>query len=315
MAPGGMTREELTEEYEKAMRAAVFSLFDDDQAAFFDNAPATRAPPPDRWSAAGPADSSTFLKGWSIFHHDAYPAGHPEQGEWGPGWRKRDSPASWATSASVHSSNYSSNHSSSRSSDSKAQGYSDMPAGPAPALHRDPAEFAPAPGLWAEGTDIPSQDAPGWGPCGDSLTCEIWRMKEETEDGSAGPPRQPPRRRPQAAKAAEEASQDPEDGLLEILRSILGQGNRGANKVRPEEHPKLFEKLEQVLPRNEVGEITSIGSIPHAGGHFCQPCAFHMKAKGCYDGVLCTFCHFHTGHSCAPKKTKKEPLRRARILR
>mmetsp|Transcript_17525 Transcript_17525/g.44679 ORF Transcript_17525/g.44679 Transcript_17525/m.44679 type:complete len:203 (+) Transcript_17525:234-842(+) len=57
----------------------------------------------------------------------------------------------------------------------------------------------------------------------------------------------------------------------------------------------------------EDGVVTSVGSVCHAEGHVCQPCLFHKKKKGCFDGMWCFYCHFHDGH-----KVDKKARRRTR---
>mmetsp|Transcript_43331 Transcript_43331/g.94373 ORF Transcript_43331/g.94373 Transcript_43331/m.94373 type:complete len:224 (-) Transcript_43331:837-1508(-) len=60
---------------------------------------------------------------------------------------------------------------------------------------------------------------------------------------------------------------------------------------------------------------TSVGSLPHALGKPCRPCTFYNKKQGCYDGVLCQFCHFddnHGGDCCRGRKSKSRRQRKAR---
>lgn len=57
----------------------------------------------------------------------------------------------------------------------------------------------------------------------------------------------------------------------------------------------------------EDGVVTSVGSVCHAEGHVCQPCLFHKKKKGCFDGMWCFYCHFQDGH-----KVDKKARRRTR---
>jgi len=73
-----------------------------------------------------------------------------------------------------------------------------------------------------------------------------------------------------------------------------------------------MESLLQRVPRDEEGELTSVGSILHARGT-CKPCVFaHSERKACKSGASCTFCHFEH----APKrrlrvcKKKREELKR-----
>jgi hypothetical protein len=48
------------------------------------------------------------------------------------------------------------------------------------------------------------------------------------------------------------------------------------------------------MPRNDRGEVASIGSLKHAEGG-CSPCLFWFR-KSCAKGVHCDYCHFrHKG--------------------
>jgi hypothetical protein len=52
--------------------------------------------------------------------------------------------------------------------------------------------------------------------------------------------------------------------------------------------------LLQGIPRNELGQLASIGSVHHASGT-CTPCVFWFK-KSCLKGLTCSYCHFkHKG--------------------
>jgi hypothetical protein len=60
------------------------------------------------------------------------------------------------------------------------------------------------------------------------------------------------------------------------------------------------------IPRDQPGQLLSIGSIPHFCGEACVgPCRFHRKAK-CFDGPLCRFCHMDGPHAGAVKKVPKK---------
>jgi hypothetical protein len=80
----------------------------------------------------------------------------------------------------------------------------------------------------------------------------------------------------------------------------------------PPMDPKLAEDnltglLHRVIPRDEYGNLLSIGSIPHFCGEACVgPCRFHRKGK-CFDGPLCRFCHIPgDNHPGAVKKISKK---------
>jgi hypothetical protein len=60
------------------------------------------------------------------------------------------------------------------------------------------------------------------------------------------------------------------------------------------------------IPRDQAGQLLSIGSIPHFCGEACVgPCRFHRKGK-CFDGPLCRFCHMEGPHPGAVKKVPKK---------
>jgi len=67
--------------------------------------------------------------------------------------------------------------------------------------------------------------------------------------------------------------------------------------------------LEQI-PRNEVGELTSRGSIEHTSGT-CSPCIFWYK-KACVKGLFCSYCHIrHPGQ----KSKRIRPSKKTRMQR
>merc|ERR1712159_838754 len=60
------------------------------------------------------------------------------------------------------------------------------------------------------------------------------------------------------------------------------------------------------IPRDQAGQLLSIGSIPHFCGEACVgPCRFHRKGK-CFDGPLRRFCHMEGPHPGAVKKVPKK---------
>mmetsp|Transcript_50496 Transcript_50496/g.114699 ORF Transcript_50496/g.114699 Transcript_50496/m.114699 type:complete len:203 (+) Transcript_50496:29-637(+) len=67
---------------------------------------------------------------------------------------------------------------------------------------------------------------------------------------------------------------------------------------------KLFARALGAVPL-EDGRPTSIGSLVHALGKPCSRCIFASKEKGCFDGVLCSFCHFSCDHVKAPGRRGK----------
>jgi len=59
-----------------------------------------------------------------------------------------------------------------------------------------------------------------------------------------------------------------------------------------------MQALLKQVPKDEHGNLCSVGSIPHATGA-CKPCVFaHSERKSCQNGVECLFCHLPH----APKK-------------
>jgi len=59
-----------------------------------------------------------------------------------------------------------------------------------------------------------------------------------------------------------------------------------------------LDALKKRVPHDEHGNLSSVGSIPHATGA-CRPCVFaNSERKACQNGLECLFCHLpHT-----PKK-------------
>jgi hypothetical protein len=59
-----------------------------------------------------------------------------------------------------------------------------------------------------------------------------------------------------------------------------------------------MEALKKQVPKDENGNVCSVGSIPHASGA-CKPCVFaNSERKVCQNGLECLFCHLPH----APKK-------------
>lgn len=64
----------------------------------------------------------------------------------------------------------------------------------------------------------------------------------------------------------------------------------------------------QLIPINDEGKVSSIGSIGHAAGE-CSPCLFWLK-KSCGKGIHCQYCHIrHKGQ----KKKRIRPSKQARM--
>jgi hypothetical protein len=69
----------------------------------------------------------------------------------------------------------------------------------------------------------------------------------------------------------------------------------------------------QQIPRNDDGQITSVGSFGHQGdGSQCAPCVFWFK-NSCGKGINCAYCHFrHEGQKTKrirPSKKTREKMK------
>lgn len=64
----------------------------------------------------------------------------------------------------------------------------------------------------------------------------------------------------------------------------------------------------QQIPKNDQGELSSIGSIRHLDGE-CSPCLFWFR-KSCAKGIHCSYCHFrHKGQ----RNKRIRPSRKTRL--
>mmetsp|Transcript_65647 Transcript_65647/g.166492 ORF Transcript_65647/g.166492 Transcript_65647/m.166492 type:complete len:157 (-) Transcript_65647:18-488(-) len=63
----------------------------------------------------------------------------------------------------------------------------------------------------------------------------------------------------------------------------------------------------EILPVDENGQLTSVGSLLHEKG-LCRPCLFLKTPIGCRMGVNCKFCHIwhKAGDSRRPCKAKRD---------
>lgn len=116
----------------------------------------------------------------------------------------------------------------------------------------------------------------------------------------AGTPRG--RRRAEGAKKADTSVNGglrlPWCGGLEVTEGDSGEETGSTDMPHPEEAPYVEDEEEDEetllarVPRDDKGELLSIGSIHHDEGT-CKPCvfAFH-ETKRCENGVRCPFCHF-----------------------
>jgi len=92
------------------------------------------------------------------------------------------------------------------------------------------------------------------------------------------------------------------------MRAALS--TEGARPIAADENVNGEEALRALVkPYLPVaaGDVTSIGSIPHACGDYCRAgvCRFHRKGK-CFDGPLCRFCHCPGADHPPPPKTQKK---------
>lgn len=75
------------------------------------------------------------------------------------------------------------------------------------------------------------------------------------------------------------------------------------------------EGILQQIPRNDQGEISSIGSKKHSLGD-CTPCIFWFRGI-CTKGLNCTYCHFrHEGQKSKrhkPNKRTRQALRELKL--
>ncbi|CEL92468.1 unnamed protein product [Vitrella brassicaformis CCMP3155] len=72
---------------------------------------------------------------------------------------------------------------------------------------------------------------------------------------------------------------------------------------------EITEEIKAMIPRDEDGNLTSIGSIEHAKDPSkCQPCLFHHR-QGCTNGLACRFCHFPHTPRKKSRASKRKRLR------
>lgn len=75
--------------------------------------------------------------------------------------------------------------------------------------------------------------------------------------------------------------------------------------------PREYEELEVVVPRDQDGLLTSIGSIGHMNRK-CIACAYFKSPLGCKNGIQCQECHIAhiRKNKYRPCKGKRERMRR-----
>lgn len=106
------------------------------------------------------------------------------------------------------------------------------------------------------------------------------------------------------------SSQNPQRGRPGEGRLEEDGAAPGPHKGWPTEACQLTARgdLEEWVPRDMRGLLTSIGSVQHAQGT-CKPCLFaHHASKACANGVACVFCHFEH----PPKRRVKNVYRQRR---
>eukprot|EP00922_Rhytidocystis_sp_ex-Travisia-forbesii_P056632 GHVS01083799.1.p1 GENE.GHVS01083799.1~~GHVS01083799.1.p1 ORF type:complete len:1007 (+),score=204.88 GHVS01083799.1:472-3492(+) len=96
----------------------------------------------------------------------------------------------------------------------------------------------------------------------------------------------------------------------ELRRSqSVADSDGGMANVLGEE--QLTEELLKIIPKDEDGVFSSVGSIRHEEG-FCKPCVHYQNpSKGCRNGILCLFCHhpgFHDKRIRARLSKKKRDI-------
>lgn len=111
----------------------------------------------------------------------------------------------------------------------------------------------------------------------------------------------PPLQQPMSAWPHQQESSD--DPL--VHQSEPRQGSRAETELDDQE-------LMFMVPRNDEGELASLGSINHPGN--CSPCIFWFRGL-CGKGVRCEFCHFrHQGQRnkrIRPSKNTRMQMRAA----
>jgi len=131
-----------------------------------------------------------------------------------------------------------------------------------------------------------------------------------------------PRPQPKDCKAASERPD--QAASTEVLGSTAAarpsQAPSSSLAAQPSQVPpgRLSGHTVEVLasiPRDENGQISSVGAIPHETGT-CKPCLFVHTRIGCQNGVECDFCHLSHRRKSKPRPCKgKRDRYRKLILR
>lgn len=90
----------------------------------------------------------------------------------------------------------------------------------------------------------------------------------------------------------------------------LGEENEEAPHQEHGVQPYVDSQL-GMIPLDEHGRLTSIGSTHHRWGSCKNPCFFVHRKVGCHKGVFCEFCHFSHPRRKQPHpcKLRREYLR------
>jgi len=104
----------------------------------------------------------------------------------------------------------------------------------------------------------------------------------------------------QSNSQSRESSANEHEPMTELLKDASSLPSMGPERQqllrRLRKHFKAVgnEQLAEVLPRDELGRGTSIGSLLHRYGT-CKPCRNIVSSPTCSDGLRCCFCHLpHT---------------------
>jgi hypothetical protein len=164
------------------------------------------------------------------------------------------------------------------------------------------------------------------GEAEDDVSALAERPSRRWPRGRLGGGGQPPEDDDSPPDSAEWSSRhsEPEQKFEDV--EDLGASRRGstATKVRekPEEKSSLedlsnlrraLDTLKEQIPRDEDGNLTSVGSMKH---HLkqCKPCVFIFSAgKVCANGIACEFCHFWHPQKKRWRASKRKRLERKNL--
>jgi len=87
-----------------------------------------------------------------------------------------------------------------------------------------------------------------------------------------------------------------QDAIMELIKDAKGLPSMGPERqqmlrrLRKHFKPIRDEPLAELLPKDELGRSTSIGSLLHSVDS-CKPCRNIVSSTMCSDGLRCCFCH------------------------